>query len=425
MPKKDREWYKLDNSAIVHAATKNNRYSSGYRFSVILKEEVNPTLLQEAVDATMPRFPVFDVCLKRGLFWYYFERNEKPGPYVKPDIINPCMPMRMKEDNGYLIKIYYYGRKISIEMFHSLADGTGAIYFLKTLLAVYLRLLGHEIPNEEGVLAIENEPDPEEKEDAYNRYATKKPNVSMKQAKAYHFKGTREAFHTLNIITGEIDLSSVLELARKYKVTITEYLTAVLLKVHLDEQDSEALFRKRPVSVALPVSQRKFFPSKTLRNFIIMIHPRIEPKFGTYTFEEILALTHHYVRYQLNAKFMQAKINQNARLTRNPLIRAVPLFIKNIVVFLSYRRIGNRQSSIIFTNLGPIVVPEQMKEHIERFDVMLGQPYSENANCAAVSFGNQLVVTFSSCIKETKIEKRFFSHLVKEGIHVKIETNRL
>ena len=424
MPKKDREWYNLDNSAIVHAATRNNHYSSGYRFSAKLKEIVDPIILQKAVDLTMPRFPVFDVCLKKGLFWYYFERNDKAGPYIKPDIINPCMPMRIKDDNGYLIRIYYYNRKISIELFHSLADGTGAIYFLKALLAVYLRLLGHEIPNENGVLPIDEEPDPEEKEDAYMRYATKKPNISMKQPKAYHFKGTLEPFHTLNIIAGEMELDSVLSLARKYNVTITEYLTAVLLKAHLDEQDSDHSFRKRPVSVAVPVSQRKFFPSKTLRNFIILIHPSIDPKFGKYTFKEILSLVHHYNRYQLNGKFMQAKINQNVGVAKNPLIRAVPLFIKNIFVFFSYRRIGNRQSSIIFTNLGPMVIPEQMKQHIERFDVMLGQPYSPNANCAAVSFENKLVVTFASCIKETKIEKRFFSHLVKDGIHVKIETNR-
>ncbi len=80
-------WYKLDLSAIVY-----------------------PTL-----DMTLPRFPTYKVAIRKGLFWRYLEPNNRPGPYVRKDIKNPCMPMHFKGSNRYLIRIYYYENRIALE----------------------------------------------------------------------------------------------------------------------------------------------------------------------------------------------------------------------------------------------------------------------------------------------------------------------
>lgn len=74
---------------------------------------------------------------------------------------NPCQPVRFGEDDGWLIRFFYYGHRISLEVFHALADGAGSLTLLRTLLAVYLRELGHDIPNTDGVLDID-EPPPRE-----------------------------------------------------------------------------------------------------------------------------------------------------------------------------------------------------------------------------------------------------------------------
>ncbi len=76
---RSRKWYKLDNSATVYPAIQRDDYSAIYRFSAVMKQTVEPSLLQRAVDLTMPRFPVFDVCIKKGVFWYYLEPNRKPA----------------------------------------------------------------------------------------------------------------------------------------------------------------------------------------------------------------------------------------------------------------------------------------------------------------------------------------------------------
>lgn len=422
--KRHKTWYKLDLSANVYPTLQRKNFSNVYRISLSLKENVQPDILQKALDLTLPRFPTFQVALRKGLFWRYLEANHRPGPFVREDIENPCMPMHFKANNRYLIRIYYYEKRISLEVFHSLSDGAGTLYFLKTLTAVYLRLLGHEIPNGEGVLDITEKPDPEEFEDAYLRYASSKVGRPRSQGNAYRVRGTKEPFYTLNIICGVIPVDKLRAVSKGYGVTVTEYLNAVLLYALLQKQKCEKPFRERPVTLAMPVNLRSFFPSKTLRNFISMVYPSIDPRMGDYTFEEILVHVHNYMRYYINPKFLNADIVTNASVQQNPLIRIVPLFIKDFTVRKFYTNVQDGQSSAGLTNVGLTRLPMEMQPYVERFDVLMGQPFSARTNCAIISYRNILTVNFTSSIKETDIERYFFRKLVQDGVPAKIETNR-
>ena len=242
--------------------------------------------------------------------------------------------------------------------------------------------------------------------------------------KTYRIRGTREPFYTLNIITGILQVQQVLSAAKAYQVSVTEYLNAVLLYALLKKQKSDRVFRELPVSIAMPVNLRRFFPSRTLRNFITMVYPSIDPRMGDYTFEEILIQVHHYMRYYINNKFLNADITTNAAVTKNPLIRVVPLFFKDFVVRQFYKRVQDKQSSAGLTNLGVVETSEEMRAHIERFDVLMGQPFSARTNCAVISYGDTLSISFASSIVEADVERLFFRKLVQDGIHVKIESNR-
>lgn len=417
-------WYKLDLSANVYPTLQRKNFSSVYRISVTLKETIKPDLLAQAAQLTLPRFPTFKTALRRGLFWRYLEPNNRPGPFVKPDIQNPCMPMNFRSDNRYLIRIYYYQKRISLEAFHSLSDGNGTLYLLRTITAVYLRLLGHEIPDGMGVLNINEEPAPEELEDAYMRYATSKFCPPRRQARAYRILGTLEPLHTLNIICGVIPVQDLLRVSRSYKVSVTEYLNAVLLYALMQKQKTDGIRHEKPLKLAMPVNLRRFFPSETLRNFITMVYPAIDPRMGDYSFEDILTQVHHYMRYYINDKFLNADITTNAVTQKNPIIRVVPLFIKDFVVKSFYIRVQDCQSSAGLTNLGVITLSEELQKHVERFDVLMGQPFSARTNCAIISYQNTLTINFASCITETDVERFFFRKLVQDGVPVKVETNR-
>lgn len=417
-------WYRLDLSAIVYPTLQRRDFSSVYRLSVLLKEEVRPALLQQAVDLCLNRFPTYKVAMRRGLFWRYLEPNDRPGPCVRPDIRNFCMPMPFKSNQRYLIRFYYYGRRISLEAHHSLGDGTGGMYLLQTVTAVYLRLLGHSIPNGGYVMDITKQPDPEELEDSYMRYANAGVRPPRPSGKTYRIRGTREPFYTFNVITGVLSASALHAAAGKYNATITEYLNAVLLYALLQKQQEEPHLHPLPVRIAMPVNLRRFFPSKTLRNFITMVYPSVDPRLGDYDFAEIVSHVRNYMRYYINEKFLRGDITTNAAIKRNPFIRVVPLFIKDFFVRLFYTRVQDKNSSAGLTNMGAIQVLPEMKPFLERFDIYMGIPYSERTNCAIISFEDTLTVNFGSCIAQTDVERRFFCQLVEDGVPVTIETNR-
>lgn len=424
MQAEHKDWYKLDLSAIVYPTLQRRDFSSVYRLSVLLKEEVRPDILQKAVDMALPRFPTYKAAIRTGVFWRYLEPNNRPGPFVQMDVKNQCQPMHFKGNNRYLIRFYYYHNRISLEAHHSLGDGTGGMCVLLTVTATYLRLLGAEIENGGFVLDINEKPDAGELEDAYMKYANSKVCPPRPQEKTYRVRGTKEPFYTMNIINGIMSVSEVMTVAKKYNATITEYLNAVLIYALHEKQLADKRFTLRPVKIAMPVNLRRFFPSRTLRNFITMIYPGIDPRLGEYSFEDIVVQVHNFMQYYINKNLLRGDITTNASTQWNMFIRVVPLFLKDFVVRMFYTKVQDKNSSAGLTNMGAMKVPKGMEEYIERFDIYMGQPFSTRTNCAIISFQDIMTINFGSGIAESDVERNFFRKLVQDGIHVKIESNR-
>lgn len=418
------QWYRLDNAGVLYSALKKEKYAPVYRFSAVMTEPVDPEALQRAVDRTLPRFPCFRVRIRKGVFWCYFEPNEKPGPFVRPDIANPCQPIREKGDNDWLIRFYYYEHRISFEAFHAISDGAGALKFFRTLLAEYLRQRGVSIPPDPSILDVEESPRPEELEDAYSRYAGKKVLRGGLQKRAYSNESEPERFYTLNVTMGLMSVAQVKAQAKAHGVSITEYLTAVLLLSLLEKQAEEKPRRLRPVALAIPVDLRSWFPSETLRNFILTLRPCVDPNLGDYSLEEIIQYVHNYVRLHLNRQEMRAILTGNVQFTKNHLLQIVPLFLKKPIMAFSYELVGVRPYTATYTNPGPFRVPDSMVPHIQRMEVVLGQATRPSPHCASISYGDTLEVTFAGTGVSSDTERRFFTHLVRAGIPVKVISNR-
>ena len=90
----------------------------------------------------------------------------------------------------------------------------------------------------------------------------------------------------------------------------------------------------------------------------------------------------------------------------------------------SYQLAGVRPYTATYTNPGPFQVPAEMAPFLERMEVILGQPVGRRVNCASISYGNTLNITFAGTIQESDIERDFFRFLIKAGIPVRIESNR-
>lgn len=426
MAQQETPWYKLDNAGTLYSALQQERYSAIYRFSAWMTEPVDPVVLQRAIDRCMPRFPGFCVRMRRGLFWNYFEPNTAPGPFLKEDVSDPCQPVRFRENEGYLIRFYYYGHRISFEAFHALADGTGSLIFFRSLLAEYLRLLGHTIPTGPGLLDPQEPPRYEtELEDAYLRYAGKAARSQPLMKRAYSNRGEPEPFYTFHVTMGFLSVAQLKERTKALGVSITEYLSAALIHVLLQKQAREVSERhRRPVALAIPIDLRAFFPTESLRNFILTTQLAVDPALGDYTFQELLSRVHHDLRFHCNPQDLRAIFTRNIRYEQRRILKLIPRVLKDPVIAWNYQTRGVLPYTATFTNPGAFRVPPEMEPHIQHMEVVLGQATVARPHVSSISYGDILEITFAGTQKEAETERDFFRFLVSQGLHVRIESNR-
>ncbi len=416
------DWLKLDNAAKIFPGQNSRAWSNVFRIGAQLKSEVDPQLLAEALRNTLRRIPSFNVRIKKGLFWYYFEQNPNELQ-VLPDIKNPCYRIKFKENNGFLFRVFYNGDRINLDVYHSLCDGYGASVFLSTLVGEYLRLRGEEIEYNQFVLNVAEAPKESELEDSYSRYADSKVPYDRKDKWVYHAKGTKMPMHMTNFTAGIMSFKELHDIVKSYGVTVTEFLAALLMDIHYRKQLRENK-KQREICVQIPVNLRKAFPSETLRNFVLCLRVKMNPNLGEYTFEEIVRSVSLQLRLVNDPKLINSLMTQNMKLERNPVTKHLPLIIKDLGVAVGFLITAEQTTSTLISNLGPIRLPESVEKHVEKVYLFTGPGLVNGARCGVASLGDKLVFTFSNCYKESDIEREFFTRLVKMGVHVKIESNR-
>lgn len=211
-------------------------------------------------------------------------------------------------------------------------------------------------------------------------------------------------------------------MSKSYSVTITELFAAILLDIHYRKQLEKGKGDKE-VSVQIPVNLRKAFPSKTLRNFVLCLMVKINPKTGSYTFDEILKIVSRQLREVNDKNKLNILMTRNVNIEKG-ITRFVPLMIKNFFVNIGFRINAEFSTSALLSNLGVITLPEDMKKHVERFFFFTGPGIVNGARCGAITFEDKVAFTFSNCYEEDDVEKEFFRRLGELGIPITVFTNR-
>lgn len=140
-------WYPLDDAAKIYPMSMTDGWMSVFRLSAYLDAPVEPSLLQLALDLTMPRFPFFATKIKRGVFWHYIDGIKRRFT-VQPETELPCAPMNVAAGDSQSFRVLYYGRRVSVEFFHILTDGTWGLAFLTALLLAFMTEAAHAASDE-------------------------------------------------------------------------------------------------------------------------------------------------------------------------------------------------------------------------------------------------------------------------------------
>ena len=418
-----KNWYRLDTAALIFPAIRKRDWCNVFRVAVCFREEVDPEVLQLALDDLRPRFPSFFVTLKKGFFWYYLEESREPVR-VRPDYAYPLTFMSRRELHKNCLRVFYYRNRIAVECFHAVSDGRGGSVFAANLAARYLeRKYGIEIPKGELIRDCGETPPAWELEDSFLKNAAGKA-AGRADETAFRLRGTRERDGFLHVTTGILDTERLLDTAHGYGVSVTAFLAAVMIQSVLRIQDGLLPKKEqRPVKITIPVDLRRLYGSRTLRNFTLVLNPGIDPRYGEYSFAEICSAVHHQLRANATPQVMAGMIAANVKPQELTLIRLAPAGVKNLVMNAVYRSSGEKSGCLNISNLGEIRLPEEMASYVSRMEFIIGPQRSYPNNCAVASCGGKTYINMIRRTKESELERLFFSGLVELGVPVEIESN--
>ena len=421
------KWYPLDNAAQIFPSLIKKRQTNSFRLSALLKDNVDKEILKQALAKTLERFPTFKVCLKKGIFWFYLNENIYK-PTVKKEDAYFCESQNFRRQNFYLFNVQYFGRRLSVEIFHALTDGNGGIEFLKALLYNYLLLKGYTINDEGLILTNSFEQLLDESQDSFAYNYEKKIKKKSQESKAFKITGKFHAHEWTSVIQAIIELDALKRAAHKYNATITEYISAVILynvsKTYYYNHKNKKSNLKHPIRLFVPINVRKYFNSTTLRNFVLFL--RTTSRFREdVTFEEVLKHIKDTFIEENNEQAMLARIKTNMMLEKNVFVRFMPLFLKSIIIKIVFHFIGTGSNTISFSNIGKVNLPKDMIPHIERFDFANGGSKYAPINVGAIGYENKFTLTFTSRIIERKLQKAIIEHLIKDEVSLVCETNDL
>ena len=369
--------YRLDVSSQFYPIIATSKSQSLFGLTAEMDAPVCRETLSRAVQRVLLRFPAFKVRLKRGYAWYKFEEND--AAYEAGGLpVRPLLPIGREECGGYLFRLGCGGNRISLEMFHAVTDGMGALEFFKAIIFEYARLSGREISGREGVIDLDAEPTEEESEDAFYRYHRR---VRLGDVELGKLLGERPMLiegtprGTGGAVTFRAyDTESVRAAAKKAGASVTAFLAgtaACALRSLAPESE-------RAVIIMVPVNLRAMFETTTLRNFVNFVRLVFRPGEAETHLDFVLA----------------------------------PLWLKILAARIVRPLVKSRQTLIV-SNLGRVTMPEGTG--LRRLVFNLNVSRTSCVNAGALSLGGETTLAFSRSIEEDSLERAMASLLESAG----------
>ena len=399
------DWYRVDNVAKVFLAAHNNRDTRVMRVSATLNEEIDEQLLNEALGITIKSRPEFQVRIRRGFFWHYMEQTDHVPVAVK-ESGRPCPILYGRNFRGVLhYKVSYYENRINIDIFHAIADGTGALSFLKLLVFNYLRLFH---PGELNDLVIDSAASVDDRyKNSFVQFCEKTERaipkrILNKKSKAYHIQSGKLPFDQLQFMEVHMPASGVLSKAKELKVSMTSFLGATLMMAI--NADRPYMLRSKPITISLPVNLRNYYPSDTMRNFFNNVD--VTHVFdGSETIESLSKEFEVKFKEKLTPEKIQEQMDRYQSIERIGLTRVTPLAIKQIVV-KAFQKSENGRVTAVLSNLGRVELPEEMRPYVKEVSDFCA---TNKLFITVTTLDDDLVLGIANAYSNTGVISRFIS----------------
>ncbi len=403
-------WYKVDNVAKVFLATAKKRDTRTLRVSCTLWEDVDGDLLQEAVLSAIQVRPQFQVRIRRGLFWHYMEDTDmQPIVTEEKDRVCPTLYVPGKAMLHY--KVSYFGKRINLDLFHAISDGTGALEFLNIIVLDYLKL---KYPGRFEETTIHSGASQEDlNQDSYKQFFGSMGLKGSSLKKAYHPGGLKLPYDQLQFFEAQLPVDQILPKAKELGVSLTSYVGARwMMAIHDDMPERK---RKTPITISMPVNLRNYYPSHTSRNFFNNINV-------THVFEEAITLEElakefdEKMKSNLTEENIKKQMDNFETMEYVAPVRAVPLFIKQWVIRYG-TAVSDKKVSMVLSNLGVQKPPQDVGMMVQNYSAFCS---SENLFSTMSSYNGMLTLGISSPYVNTAVVKNFVRSLTEEKIPVQL-----
>ena len=392
----------LDYSAFLHTALMSESFFNTFRFSATLKEQVNPVALQQAVNQTIKRYPMIYTKLAKDTFWYYLESLDELQ--IEEDTKNIFSYVNYNNIYDKAVSVIYKDKTISIEMFHSVSDGGGAVPFFKELIKQYISIVsnGELVTVDEFSTYSENE-----LEDSFAKVNAK----DFKKAKKINLPNTyqfprRKKNSLVYVRRYVIDVKDIKNAATMKSAKINELLLTIFYKAIDRFKGNDT----RNICLLSPINIRQHFNSTTLRNFTLCASILFKDSYKNEPYEKIFEVIREQMIIQNTREHMGHEIAKLSNLINNPFVRICPTWLKNMGISFVYGLIGEK-SCITVSNLGNVRFDDEtVQNYVEEMTVALSPRYSTPLNCGVISIHNKLIV--SLC--HDGLHDAFFNELEKE-----------
>jgi len=262
-------------------------------------------------------------------------------------------------------------------------------------------------------------------DDSFSRFYTGKgahkekngDNEKEKGVTAYHLRGTRLEENRIKLIEGSMSVKAVLELAHEFNATLTVFIASLFIYSIYKEMPSQV--KNRPVVLSIPINLRQFFESVTARNFFSTMKVGYFFDKNRDDLESIVEKVNDSFRRELTEENLNMQLNRFMALEKNILARIVPLPFKDYFIRAA-NKLNDRGITAALSNIGRINMPAEFDAYIRQFSVCTSVRRPQICMC---SYGDRLVISFTSPYRETDIQRTFFQFLAKKGIEIEISSN--
>lgn len=382
-----------------------------FRYAATLVDDVDPDVLQHALDRTVEVFPNFNVCLRSGMFWHYLEPATQP-PAVSHENLPICYGLHVHA-KSVLFRVSYHRSRINLEVSHMVSDGRGTLSFFKALLHAYLQ----ERYGVEGVSPEYDGSDRQKSEDSFDKYYERGKAAATQVPKVYRLTGWKDEGDP-TYLEYHLPAGRVLDLAHNFGVSVTSLLIAAIMCSIRQEMPRRD--RHRAIRMDVPVDLRQFFESTTVKNFFGLAFVAYVPGDEDEPVEEVARQIHAQLKEATLAESLKPRMNRMIALEKNPLLRLAPLFVKDIILDFA-SRLAARETTTTVSSLGKVTIDERLAPYILDMNVMTS---TTGLNFIVCTFGDDLSIGISTVFSNPDVVKNLCRFFSDRGIEGRININK-